>query len=163
MAISVKIDDAEFIRVTRRLVKTLKRPLTRSAQKSVGSAVVSEMKDLISRGKSPIQGRRNFPAYRGSYRDRIRKGKIPGKSLRPVNLKLNGDFLDDLTSKASSRGFGVGFFTSESEKKEQGHREGTNGQAERPIIPQGREIFVSSVRRIFANAIRKAVERQTRS
>lgn len=64
-----------------------------------GKEMIDEIKNLVSKGTSPIRGEGKFAAYRGTYRDRIKKGKIPGKSLKPVNLTLDGDFMDSLEYK----------------------------------------------------------------
>lgn len=63
------------------------------------------------------------------------RNKYPSKRDRPVNLYLSGRFLNDLRAKALKRGLEFGFYTELSALKEQGHREGANGQPQRPIIP----------------------------
>lgn len=69
--------------------------------------------------------------------------KSLGKKPRPVNLKLTGDFIKSLVVWISGSGrkktVNVGFKDKLSLAKEKGHREGANGQPQRPIIPQGRE------------------------
>ena len=124
----------------------------------IAKSVIFEMKDNISGGISPISGRR-FPAYKNppSY---------PGdrKPQRPVNLDLTGEFLDNLSYRVfqgSKPRIEVGFYDYKSIKKEQGHRDGANGQPKRPIIPTGSETFSrrllnqfdKTVSRILKNAL----------
>lgn len=76
---------------------------------------------------------------------------FPNKRERPVNLELSGAFLADLKAKPTPKGVTIGFGTELSELKEQGHREGVNGQPRRPIIPEGDEDFSPSIyRRILS-------------
>lgn len=73
-----------------------------------------------------------------------------GKKARPVNLYLYGQMLSSLIPKPAVRvakGFMVeiGFFNKQAVDKELGHREGINGQPERPMIPQGDEKLNRSI------------------
>lgn len=82
------------------------------------------------------------------------KSKYPNKQVRPVNLKLSGDFLNALEFKIIrvSEGYGVdiGYFNNTQAIKERGHRDGANGQAKRPTIPRNIERIAT---RIFQSAI----------
>lgn len=84
--------------------------------------------------------------------------EYPGKKPRPVNLFLSGDFLSSLehvvTRSAEGVGLEIGFFDSAQAVKEQGHREGANGQPERPVIPVLREEFAQTI----LNAVFKKIE-----
>ncbi len=71
--------------------------------------------------------------------------KFPQKRERPVNLFLSGKFLAALTYKISGRRLLIGYFDESQAVKEQGHREGANGQPIRPTIPQGNEEFSATI------------------
>jgi len=155
---SFKYTAVGFDKVKVRL-KSLADPLSKDEAESLGTAVVKRMKELISKGQSPIEGRGKFPAYK-------RPERYPGKrkAHSPVNLELSGDFLADLDSRAVRIKGGyvteVGYQSSKQQVKEQGHRAGANRQPKRPTIPAGRgESFVQSIiaayRKIALGAIRK--------
>lgn len=123
--------------------ETQGKAFTKSELDKMGARVVSTMKDKISKGISPIQGKGRFPAYKNPAR-------YPGKKKRqrPVNLNLSGDFLNSLYSEGksgSSPKIDIGFDNTESYLKELGHRDGTNGQPKRPILPQGNETFLVTI------------------
>ena len=133
-----------------KLIEDLKDPFTTRDGDALGDIVVSDMKDLISKGVSPIKGAGRFERYKNS-------DKYPGdrKPARPVNLFLTGEFIDSLRykSKKITEGLEVKVFygTRLSNLKEQGHREGANRQPKRPTIPNdSEEIAVSIERKILA-------------
>lgn len=138
------------------------KDVSRREVESLGKEIVTEMKDMISKGVSPIQGDGRFPGYKKGYPNSARS-RYPGKRSRPVNLKLSGEFLDALTFKVlgSSPNYRVqvGFFDSENALKEKGHREGANGQEKRPVIPQGSETFAKSIQTLIIDQFRAALER----
>lgn len=141
-------------------MESLRNPLTREEASKMGTRMVMVMKDLISKGISPIRGKGKFPRYKNP-------DKYPGdrKNHSPVNLKLSGDFLNNLLSKVVTLGpnkfaVEIGYRDDDQAIKERGHREGANGQPKRPTIPnpKGREQFAESIadeyRKIILAAIR---------
>lgn len=137
MAFSVKVDLSKF----KKIKEIIERPATKRDANLIGKKAVELIRGSALAGKSPITGK-NFPAYRGSYRDQIRKGRIPGKGLRPVNLQVTGDFLADLKHKpvASGRSFkvNIGYETDRSANIEAGLRDGKHGRSDkkpRPTLP----------------------------
>lgn len=84
---------------------------------------------------------------RKGYPDSLGKKVLAetGKKARPVNLKLYGDFLENLEARVRNRVVEIGFFKKSEELKELGHREGANGQAVRPTIPLGNEKFNAAI------------------
>jgi len=169
----------------------------------IGAGMVDEMREMISKGLSPIEGAGRFPEYKSKarakslrktakaiskeadqyqgdsrYSRRARrqvsnkasairktakqtenrgypnsvKKKFPNKRARPVNLFLSGKFLSDLkefvVGASDNAKLFVGFQDFQSELKEQGHREGQNTQAKRPIIPSGSERFAQRIQRV---------------
>lgn len=136
-----------------------------SEANKVGRTVIAGIKDLTASGISPLRGgeiRKRFEGYRGTYKERISKGNYKGKTLRPVNLRLTGEFIDDLKYVAQKSGnttaTEIGFKTKKSQDKEQGHRNGTNGQAKRPIIPEGSERFTQTIENEIEDIYEQAVE-----
>ncbi len=93
--------------------------------------------------------------------------EFPDKRPRPVNLKLSGDFLENLTfTLASKRGGGygirIGYYDELSKKKELGHAIGVNGQPKRPTIPESVEDFTSAIRQRILQEFKKLVEKATK-
>lgn len=162
-------DEAILDRIQKKLIQ-LKRPVTRQQANKLGKATVKEMKNLISKGISPIKGDGRFEAYRGSYKEQIAAkgyvtvaGRKESKKLRPVNLKLTGKFLKALKSKVERVKSGyspvVGYFKTSEQKKEQGHREQQNNQGFRPTIPQESlgEVFASKIQQLVLKFLNRAV------
>jgi hypothetical protein len=136
----------------------LKKPVDQATANQVGKEVVAEMKSMISKGISPIFGNGRFPTYKNPKR-------YPGdiKSRTPVNLKLTGDFQDSLrfTTFVNPSGFGtrVGYDGDKEQLKEQGHREGVNGQPKRPTIPNqdSGERFASRIELIYTRIYKRRI------
>lgn len=129
--------------------------LSKRSLNKVGNELIAEMKDNIAKGISPITGRR-FPGYK-------KPSRYPGdqKPARPVNLKLSGEFLDDMTTderSGSKPSITLYYKGKDSDDKERGHREGANGQPKRPTIPQGRESFSIGILTKIENILKKLIE-----
>jgi hypothetical protein len=141
----IKIDHKD-IQKLKDQIQNVKKAVDAKTAKRAGVAAIEVMKDLISKGISPIRGKGRFPGYKNP-------NKYPGdrKAKRPVNLELTGEFLNSLEAKTVKGRFGedteVGYFNQESKDKEQGHREGHNGQLKRPTIPEGNEELAIKVER----------------
>lgn len=129
----VKVNKREMRELLERL-ESLKEPIDKETAKEVGDAYISEMKDMISKGISPIQGDGRFQRYKNP-------AKYPAnqKPKTPVNLYLTGEMMRALKYeiKRVKSGFApeVGYSTNEASLKEKGHREGAKGQPKRPTIP----------------------------
>lgn len=122
----------------------------------VAKTLLREIFDRVKSGISPISGKR-FQAYKDVK-------KYPGdrKPQRPVNLFLSGQFLESLVTRiktGKTPSITIFFDNQLANDKEQGHREGANGQRKRPIIPQGSEGFAAgileAVRQVFSAVIDK--------
>jgi hypothetical protein len=158
--------DLSALKGVKKKLQDLGRGLTQSEADEVGRKALSEMKSLISRGVSPISGGGyggKFPAYKNP-------DKYPGKrkSKTPVNLKLKGDFLDDLDYSVVKGKSGyaaeIGYSSPKEKLKEKGHREGANGQPERPTIPifNRGEKFARSIQDAFLKVVFDAVDKVAR-
>lgn len=101
-------------------------------------------------------------SQRRGYPDNLSKAVLAktGKKARPVNLKLFGDFLDSLETKVRNRVIEIGFFDPKQAVKEQGHREGANGQYLRPIIPTKAEKFNAAIDAEILKAIDRVLKRR---
>ena len=114
------------------------------------------MKSVIESGTSPIEGKGKFPRYKDPKR-------YPGKLKKPtpVNLKLTGEFLDALTADVVQGDYGKAveiYYAGDQEVKEQGHREGSNGQPSRPTLPALKgEQFSARIRKLYTDILRKRV------
>lgn len=124
----------------------------------VGQVLRSMVLDFMSKGISPVTGRK-FTAYKNpdNYPRKIAK-KYPGKQVTPVNLKLNGNLWDSIEYKSGRNGsvvfgifspeaFGVGDYVLV-------HNEGT-----RPDIAQ-RKFLPSSEGEIFNRQIMLELKRR---
>lgn len=128
--------------------KRLKNKAISSATaRKIGQETIKLMKQDIAKGSSPISGHGKFSAYRNKYRDDIKRGRYKNKKLRPVNLKLSGDFLKELDYQPANGITEVGFFDPINAAKERGHREQHNGQGFRPIIPATGEEFNRKIKK----------------
>lgn len=88
------------------------------------------------------------------------RNKFPDKRERPVNLKLSGDMLANLKAFVVGRTLEVGYKDELSSLKEQGHREGVNGQPKRPSIPEKGEEFSPSIYRRLLRAVQEVFDRK---
>lgn len=131
----------------------LKRILNTNVLREIGETVVNSMLEDIASGKSPIDGRGSFPAYKNPK-------KYPGKqkSPRPVNLELTGQMLSSLQYRINQAKIAITILyrTKKSQLKELGHREGSNGQPERPTIPAENEDLNAGIRKKVQSLIDKA-------
>lgn len=86
------------------IAKNIMGPTT---SRKIGTSVVRDLKKFISKGRSPIKRGSRFVAY-ASQRIKEKRNKrkryplsvqdeFPDKRVRPVNLKLSGEFLKNLT------------------------------------------------------------------
>lgn len=142
--------------------------MTRDVADEIGKETIVEMKNLISRGISPIRGAGRFPGYLRANEPDGYPNRVPkelNKKKRPVNLKLEGHFLESMkfeTKKIGSQFKTTIFFDTDLSKlKEQGHREGANGQPKRPTIPQADQgqTFAISIQKKIIDIINTAIQK----
>ena len=140
---------------------------SKSDAERVGDSMVDEMKDMISKGISPILGWGRFPAYKNpkeGYPETVLE-EYPDKRKTPVNLKLTGDFLRALQAKVVIAGkkarIIIGYWDPVEARKEEQHREGHNGQPKRPTIPLGGkgERFAKRIEEIYLKVIQRNVKK----
>lgn len=140
------------------LEKKLKEPITKEDGDEMGELFVSQMRDLISKGISPIRGVGRFPGYKNPV-------KYPGKrkDARPVNLYLSGQMMSALGFKTKKTRDGlevtISYQDSEAETKERGHRDGAKGQPKRPTIPLGSEQIAVTIERSIVNLFKQILSK----
>lgn len=143
------------------------RAFRKEDAEKLGNEVITEMKDMISKGTSPIKGVGRFPEYKhagvpGKYPASVRY-KYPDKRDRPVNLSLSGKMLRALKRRTYQAkwgfGFEIGYFDPEEAKKERGHAAGVKGQPKRPTIPVGGREFAEKIQRLVNRRFREAISR----
>lgn len=158
MSFKAKWDEKRIKQIVA-LAKELKEaPIDKDTASQIGQDVTEKMVSSITKGISPIRGAGRFPAYKN-------KNKYPGdlKPARPVNLKLTGDFLNDLTYKVTKGKYGYkteisyGAAGSLSDLKESGHRDGVNGQLKRPTIPAIGEQFIVAIERLYTKIFKERI------
>jgi len=81
--------------------------------------VKAKIKTTIKKGLSPVKGQKRFMGYADSYKKQIKKGKLPGKKQRPVNMTITGKMVNSLKVINVKTGFSV-FFT---DKKAEYHND----------------------------------------
>jgi hypothetical protein len=152
-----------------------KEIITKAVARIMGQDAIREMKDMISKGISPIRQAGRFDAYKATKESdpALRnkgypfsvKREYPSKRQRPVNLHLSGKQLADLIFKVVPGKWGsaveIGYFTPLSAAKESGHREGVNGQPKRPTIPNSKlgESFAIRIDKILTETVQSAVDK----
>ena len=157
MPINTKVSVKGFQNLTK-MLSELRKPIDRQTADEVGRQSVDEMKDMISKGISPLNSGGRFPGYKNP--SKYPKGKKPNT---PVNLYLSGDFQNSLTHKVKTSEFGfdteIFYEGRDEDAKESGHRDGANGQPKRPTIPQGSESFAQRVIRVFSSIYKARINK----
>lgn len=182
-----KVDKKKLQEFLMAEVKKINEGLGKETMAVIGDAVIGEMKSMISRGISPIEGAGRFPEYKAKKdarppagrrvnrsKRRVKtkpkgypysvQGKFPGKRPRPVNLFLSGKFLSLLKKLITPRDNGsarleIGFEDSKAVKMEEGHRTGWLGQGKRATIPQGREQFAQRIQQVIKQTLNQSLEK----
>lgn len=158
--VTVKLDEVK------RLLKEANLSVNQKVTKATGDLIVAAMKERIAKGLSPIEGKDRFPGYKDTKKyPASEKKNFPDKRNRPVNLFLSGKFLSQLRATVSPvRGqITVGFTQTYGKKLEKGHREGANGQKQRPIIPESGEQLAKSIRLSILKLYEQAVRNYLKS
>jgi hypothetical protein len=119
----------------------------------LGKTIVTEAKQNISEGLSPVRGYGRFERYKNP--EKYPLGLPPGlkKNQRPVNLDLTGEMLAGydyrLSHKKDTIEVGMVSGSAFAKEKAQYHNEGTPNMAQRKIVPdEGEEWSVSIMRKI---------------
>lgn len=173
MALKAKITGLEKLQAK---LRRLKRPVTRKEADQIGTQAVAIMRDLVSKGISPVKGPglgTKFPAYKWSKASKKERAdkypyavmkRYPDKKVTPVNLRLTGKQMASLNYDVleNPKGFAVsiGYDDTLSIKKESGHREGVGGQPSRPtipVVPSGEE-FAQKIQQAYLRVLNAAVK-----
>jgi hypothetical protein len=125
-------------------------------QKIAPGKIIQNLKSTIASGNSPVKGNGRFVGYSPSYTEAIKKGRYPGKKLRPVNLTLSGAMMRSLIYRPTKGGFVI-YFTNKLAKI---HSEQGAGKSRviRKVMPSDKEQFKPAITResdVIVNKILK--------
>lgn len=140
-----------------------------------GSVIDNQIKKLIQAGTSPVRGHNRFPGYKAAatkektgYPYNVRS-EFPNKAIRPVNLFLSGDMLQEYVAyRANSiKSFFMGIRPNAPEdvrKRAEGNNYGTEHVPMRRFIPAPGETYkvsiVKALRDLFAEAVQRTLKRR---
>lgn len=134
--------------------------------RKLGRTIVGGIKDHVAKGLSPVRDHKRFDRYSDSYTKTIKRGGIPGKTVRPVNLRKSGEMLDALDYKAIENGVEVGFFSGKPAEIAGYHQDGTSKMPMRRMIPDKLEEFTVSiqddVKDVYAARVNDIIRRSNR-
>lgn len=139
----IRIDTKQIEKLAKDLNTETRRFVDKRTADRMGAFTRNQIRQLTARGISPITGS-PFPAYKNPER-------YPGnrKPSTPVNLRLTREFMASLSYQSSNTSQGwspeISYRGTNNQLKEQGHREGANGQPKRPTIPEGGETFTDTI------------------
>jgi predicted AlkP superfamily phosphohydrolase/phosphomutase len=118
----------------------------KKVKEKIAELIISQVKEHIARGVSPVRGQRRFERYKNP-------DKYPGdrKTKRPVNLEMTGEMLNALDWQDSEgTTVTIGFFDPEQSEKAKYHNDGTANMAKRQILPTKKnEEFNVSITRLI--------------
>lgn len=131
-------------------IKILEKAVIRTGGERASEYMKEDIVKSIERGQSPVEGEKRFEKYSKSYTTSIKKGRYPGKKIRPVNLKLTGDLLKSIKSKLTSNGFSI-FFSKTVNGKNLAEIHSFEGAGKsktiRKILPEQNEEYKKSIKR----------------
>jgi len=111
MKVNFKLDRDSLRRIERDFAKK-SDVLVRKMSEAGGRIITEETKRMVDAGISPVKGKGRFKKYSESYSKQIKRGKVQGKSTRPVNLKVTGKMMKSLEYKKITNGVRI-LFTDE--------------------------------------------------
>ncbi len=122
--------------------------------KDIGDTIVETAKQMISEGQSPVEGYGRFEKYSDAYQKAIRSKKNPGlgvgKTVRPINLYLQGDLMEAYDYRVTAdKSVEVGVIGGSKKTREIAgyHNEGTPTMPQRRIVPGDGENFAITIMR----------------
>lgn len=165
MPVKVRFEADKLTRFAKK-IEALNAVMNDSLAIDLGEFVTREMRSMISKGTSPIQGVGRFPGYKQSYISAMENKPLKsfGKKQRPVNLYVTGEFMRSLSYRVQqTRDHGkaviVGYFVEPSISKELGHATGANGQLIRGTIPTSGAEFAVTIQRGIIKRVNEAIRR----
>lgn len=125
--------------------------LSPASKHEIGKRVVTQCKQMIASGQSPVRGHGRFDGYSDSYQEQIKDGDLDNKTVRPVNLKQTGRMLYQFTYDLREQGIAVGFVDADPEVVAiaRKHQKGEGRMPARRMIPEGQEEWAVSVMQII--------------
>jgi hypothetical protein len=165
-----------------RKIAELEKKIDDAFRGEVGFIAVKLIKDLLSRGVSPVEGKGRLASYKNAAKyPGLNRNK--GKNLKrttqpmtrealakttkkqsPVNLKLTGDMLKSLSFKVKQGRIWIGFFDTKEAIKAKALQDGTANMAARPILPtEPGQQFAQTIWREILKAVKEKIENLTKS
>ena len=113
------------------------------AIKNIEQDLAAQVIALLEIGTSPTRGGEWRPYYSNMYIEQIKKGKYPGKTISPVNLKLTGSLYQSLkiTTRPAQGALRIEF----TDAKAKDHDQGLKGLPIRRLFPAGNEKLHSKI------------------
>lgn len=161
----------------------LKRIIDDPTARNIGDTVITQMKNFIARGQSPVRDQGRFQGYKaqqisggkGRRGNENKQGypysvmhRFPNKKVRPVNLKLTGEMLSDLAHKFrfGEQTIELGLFSGKSALKAETHNQGTQEPriSRRPFLPtKDGESFAETIQRDIIAIVKRRISYIIRS
>jgi len=140
------------------LYKNIRNEVFKTLPNKLEKQIISD----INRGVSPVKGNR-FPKYSVSYKNAIKKGRYPGKSIAPVNLTLTGKMLKSLKLKLKDNLSVMTISVMFSDKKAKYHDIEGAGKSKviRRMLPKSGEEFNARTMKLIRDEIKKAIRKFT--
>ena len=145
------------LRIDATLVADIKREFKSVATRDYKAEMLAAIKDLISKGISPVKGYRRFAPYSPSYKEAIDSGRFPGKSKRPVNMTLSGKMMDSLDIRVRGENAEISF----TDEKAVYHNDLGAGKAQtiRRLLPTNNgEVFTKVIDDKIVEALELSIE-----
>ena len=154
MPIETKIDNT-----LKKFLRNNVKDIQLDAQREIGPAVSKEILELLSDGISPTQNGKFKQNYSERYLKAIARGKYPGKTISPVNLKLTGSLYGSLVYKTKVLKTSVKTtFRFRKRKRAKQHDEGLDGLPVRRLLPNKGEAWHTNINLIVVNFLTRSVE-----
>ncbi len=140
------------------IVPTIQKGL----KKAAFDALVLLIRAQIRKGISPVEKIGRFTKYSDSYRSAIKKGygeaEKKNKQVSPVNMTLDGEMLESLSSEPKGEGVRLFF----EDKKASFHNDQGAGKSKtiRRLLPtEPGEQFTTNIQRKFRDICKAVVQR----
>lgn len=166
VTVKVKLDSL-------RAIADPKKVANQVIQSELGDSIKELSLKMVEVGKSPVKGHGRFERYAaqredasGNYpEDSETRRRYPLKKTRPVNLELDGSYLEAITRwKPAVGGIEYGLINGSElhEKMFESHNEGKRSDIpQRKVVPTGKDDFTGLIRKkikdIYLQRIRNII------
>ncbi len=157
------VGQGAFSEITKLLKEAQKRRFTRLSE-SAKRAQSANLKKLVARQRSAAMSQAKAQADRikNRFYPYSAMKKYPDKKVKPVNLYLDGSFLDTLTHAPRPNGIEFGHLFPDAKTKDlfEAHNEGLNKYVpQRKYLPNKKgELFIVSIMRAIRNVYSQRIK-----